>query len=297
MNRRTFLSTVMVAPVIAALAALAACGDPDQAPAEADPTNPGTTPGTTAGTTGVSGIAHPTGAGDVVVKLSYEGGFVPAGTAFVNTPNLLVSGDGRVFTQALIPMIYPGPLLPSILVRTITEEGMQSLLGIAQSAGLLATPPVYEDPTNIADASSTVLTVAAGDETFVHSAYALGITEPHETGARKTLLDATTALGDIENAAGAGNLGPNESWVPTGYRFQARAVDPTELTGQDPAPSVVDWPAARGVSLTDAATCARVDAAAVGRLFLDAKQNTYFKEGDVVYQLAVAGVLPGDPAC
>ena len=41
----------------------------------------------------------------------------------------------------------------------------------------------------------------------------------------------------------------------------------------------------------------RVDAAAIGSLFLDAMQNTYFKDGDVVYRVVVRGVLPGDPAC
>jgi hypothetical protein len=85
--------------------------------------------------------------------------------------------------------------------------------------------------------------------------------------------------------------------VPTTYRLQARVVDPTEVSGQDPPASVVDWPAPAGVLLANAAECARVDAAAAGSLFTDAKQNTYFKEGEIVYQLSVAGVLPGDPAC
>jgi hypothetical protein len=118
-----------------------------------------------------------------------------------------------------------------------------------------------------------------------------------ETGARQNLLEATNKLADVEGAAGAANLGADQPFVPTTYRFQARAIDPAELDSQQPAPSVVEWPAAVGVSLASATTCARVDAATVGSLFLDAKQNTYFKDGDVVYQLAVAGVLPGDPAC
>jgi hypothetical protein len=292
MNRRTFLSAVVVAPVIAALAA---CGDPDQA-ADADPTTPETTPGTTPGTSPAAGIAHPTGADDVVLKLSFEGGFVPAGFAFVNTPSLLVSGDGRVFTPGLVPMIFPGPLLPAINVRTITEDGIQSMLGIASSAGLFAEPPDYAGGENVADASSTVLTLNAADGSFVHNAYALGIDNP-ESPARAKLLEATTALGDLETAAGAANLGPDEPFEPTEYRFQARAVDTSELTGQDPAPTVVDWPATSSLSLAGATTCARLEAGAVGSLFADAKQNTYFKDGDVVYQLSVAGVLPGDPAC
>ena len=95
----------------------------------------------------------------------------------------------------------------------------------------------------------------------------------------------TTALGDIETAAGAANLGTDEPFVPTAYRFQARAVDPTEISTQDPAPTVVDWPAASASLAGHATECARVDAAAVGSLFTDAKQNTYFKDGDIVYQV------------
>jgi hypothetical protein len=231
-----------------------------------------------------------------VLKLSYEGGLVPVGVAFVNTPSLLVSGDGRAFTQGAVPAIFPGPLLPTVLVRTISEDGIQALLGILNDAGLLAEAPDYTGGNNVADAPNTVLTVNADGGSFMHSAYALGIDSP-ESPARQKLLDATTALSDIEHAAGAANLGPDEPFVPTSYRFQARVVDPTELTSQDPAPTTIDWPATAGVSLADATTCARVEADAVGTLFLDAKQNTYFKEGDVVYQLAVAGVLPGDPAC
>jgi hypothetical protein len=154
MNRRTFLSAVVIAPVIAAVAA---CGDPDQAPAEADPTTPGTAPvttpdasDTTVGTAPAAGIAHPTGTADVVLKLSYEGGFVPVGVAFVNTPSLLVSGDGRVFTAGVTPAIFPGPLLPAVNVRTISEDGIQSLLAVVKSAGLLATPPDYSGGENVA---------------------------------------------------------------------------------------------------------------------------------------------------
>ena len=251
---------------------------------------------TTPGTTPTSGIAHPTGADDVVLKISYEGGFVPVGYAFLNTPTLLVSGDGRVFTQGAVPAIYPGPLLPTVLVRTITEDGMQALLGIVKSAGLLAAPPDYAGGEGVADAPNTVLTINADGGSFVHSAYTIGIDNP-ESPARQKLLDVTTALGDIETAAGASNLGPDEPFVPTAYRFQARVVDPTELTSQDPEPTIVDWPPQSSMSLAGATTCARLEAGAVGSLFLDAKQNTYFRDGGVVYQLSVGGVLPGDPAC
>jgi hypothetical protein len=286
MNRRSFLSIAVATPV---LAALVGCGDPDQE-AATDPTTQGTVPGTLPD----AAIAHPTGAADVVLRLTSEGGFVPAGYAFVNTPSLLVSGDGRVFTQGAVPAIFPWPLLPAVMVRTITEDGMQALLKIVQSSGLLTEPPDYTGGDNVADAPNTVLAINANGGSFVHSAYALGIGQP-ESPARQRLLDATAALGDLEKAAGAANLGTNQPFAPTAYRLQARAVDPASATA--PPEPVVDWPTTTGVSLANAVECARVDAAVVGSLFTDAKQNTYFNEGDVIYQLSVAGVLPGDPAC
>lgn len=282
MNRRSFLVALIAAPALAALAT--ACGDPQRVPAGTDPTTPAAV------------IDHPTGAADIVVRLSYEGGLVPVGYAFVNTPALLVSGDGRVFTPGVTTAIYPGPLLPSVMVRSITEQGVQALLGVVERAGLLATPPEYPDRHNVVDASNTVLTITAAGGTFVHKAYGLGIGDP-ETGTRKALFDVVTTISDLSAVAGSANLGVDTPFVATSYRLQARAVDPSKLTGQTPAPTIVDWPTGTAVSLADAGTCARLDAVAVGSMLIDAKQNTYFKDGDIVYQLAAAGVLPGDPAC
>ena len=218
------------------LAAVAACGDDSKKATE--PTPVPNDEGTVEGSAPSSGIAHPTGAQDVVLKLSYEGGFVPVGTTFVNTPALLVSGDGHVYTPAVIPAIFPGPLLPSMLGADNPES-----------------PP------------------------------------------RQALLGAVNIITDVAAAVGEASLGQDQPFVADKYRFQARVVDQAELDSQQPAPTIVEWPGLTTLPLSSAATCAVIDAAAVGSLFVDAKQNTYFKDGDIVYQLAAAGVLPGDPDC
>jgi hypothetical protein len=92
-------------------------------------------------------------------------------------------------------------------------------------------------------------------------------------------------------------VGPEQPFVPEVYRLHARLVEAAEVSAQHPDGLIVEWPTSTGVSLAAATTCARVDAAKVGTLLVDAKQNTYFKEGDAVYQLSAAGVLPGDPPC
>jgi hypothetical protein len=285
MDRRIFLLWSVT------IAALVACGDPSGVSVATDPTTPQTSPATTPSTVPAT-IAHPTGPDEAVLELQYQGGLMAPGGDFASVPYLVVSGDGRIFTPAPASTPAPGPLMENIRVRQTNEDGLQKLLDIVARAGLLATPPEYPDRHNVADAPNTMLTINAGGGTFVHSAYGLGIGDP-ETGARKTLSDAVTALSNVD--VGAGNIDV-ASFVPTAYRLQARVIDP-QWTGQDLAPMIVDWPASAGVSLATASECARVDAAAVGSLFHDAQQNTFFREAGVVYALAVRGVLPGDPTC
>jgi len=268
MNRRTFVSGCLAAPIVGALTA---CRDTHQRAVAID---------------------HPTGADDVVLKLAYAGGLMPENFHFLTVPTVLVSGDRRVFTPAAVTATYPGPLVPPMRVHQIGENQLQSVLAMLTDARLLAPPVDYSGGTNVADATDIVLTISAAGSTFVHSAYALGSTDP-ETGSRKRLLDAEGKMSSMLAAAGAAD----EAFVPTTYRLQARALRADELVGQDQPPTVVDWPARTGLSLADAATCALVAGSPVGSLFLDADQNIFFREGDNTYQLFVAGVLPGDAAC
>src|SRR4051812_48821050 len=104
---------------------------------------PTTAPPTTVG----AGIEHPTGVDDVIVRIAYEGGFVPVEMTFLNLPALLVSGDGHTFVQGPVADIYPGPLLPNIQTSPVSEAGIQDLLALAEEHGLLADVR-YTDPTN-----------------------------------------------------------------------------------------------------------------------------------------------------
>lgn len=294
MDRRSFLSAMAATPVLAAL--LAACGDDSVAPA--DTGTPGTGGDTTAPPAGA--IAHPTGADEVIFRLGYEGGYVPMGYLFMNIPTLLVSGDGRAIQTGAVPAIYPGPLLPALMERSIDETGIQTLLTAAKDAGLLASPPDYSlpDGIGIADAADTVVRLYANGANYVHQAYALDITQSDamaSTPARDNLAAFVAKVSDLETLVGVEHLGESTPLAATAYRFQAMPVDPAQFT--DVAPTVVPWPADTGVVLADAAECAVVDAAKVGALFTDATQLTFFQEGAVAYQLSVIAVLPGDARC
>lgn len=291
-SRRSLLVGAIAIPSVAAL--IAACGDRNSAGTDSTDDTGSTTPGTTPGTGGSGDIAHPTGADDAVLRIAYEGGFVAPGFRFSSPPTLLVSGDGRAFTPAAIPEIYPGPLVMPVMVQSITEAGMQTLLGLADGLGLLATPPDYPPNPQIADAPDTVVTLTAKGGTFVHRAYALFEEQDETDPNRKKLIQFVTKATDLATTVGAAELGEAALFEAKAYRVQAWPVAEADISGGDIPPTILDWPASTGLDLTTANVCATVTAAAVGSLLADAKQNTYFRQADVLYRVSAAALLPGE---
>jgi len=105
------------------------------------------------------------------------------------------------------------------------------------------------------------------------------------------------AASDLTTTVGASELGPEEIDQPVEFRLRSSRVAAGGSEGMDPAPTIIDWSAATGLDLASAAECARIGADAAGQVFAAATQITWFRQGDTVYRIAVAGVLPGDPAC
>ncbi len=294
MNRRTFLSGLVATPALAAI--LAACGD--------DSKSSGSPSTNSDGTPGVTGIDHLTGADDVVLRLGYEGGFVPMGFAFSNVPSLLISGDGHVFAPGATTMEFPGALLPAITTRTITEAGIQRVLDLAGEAGLLAPPPDYTADLQVADVPDTVLILNAKGGAFEHRANALGMAIDESgnptkelTPQREKLSQFVQLISDLPKIAGAENLGPESVLQATEYRFQALVTDQANVDAQDPKPEIIAWPADAKVRLVDAGTCAKSSENAVTSVLVAAKSNTVFQDADVLYTLSAVAVLPGDAVC
>lgn len=283
MNRRSFLTVLIGTPTIAAL--VAACGD--------DSIQSSDTPGS-------GGYVVPTGADEVVLRIGYEGGFTTPGSQFIHSPTLLISGDGRTFTPGATTLQYPGALLPAIIEGTITPDGVQKAIKLADLAGLLGAIPDYSSPGDdlIADAPDTVVTLTVNGVTYEHRAYALGIDSPDgepSTPARENLQEFMDLLMNLPAAVGVENVGVGGPIVADSYRFQAMVVDPTQWT--EPSPTIVAWPAETGVALADSTVCAVAPASKVDALFANATQLTFFEENELVYQLAVIAALPGEPAC
>lgn len=283
MNRRSFLTVLIGTPALAALAA--ACGDDSVQSSDTQ--------------SGASYVV-PTGADEVVLRIGYEGGFTTPGSQFIHAPNLLISGDGRTFTPGATTLEYPGALLPAIIEGSITGDGIQKVVKLADLAGLLGSIPDYSSPGDqlIADAPDTVVTLTVNGVTYEHRAYALGFDMPDggpSTPARDNLQEFVELLVNLPAAVGVENVGVGGPIVAESYRFQAMVVDPTQWT--EPSPTIVAWPAETGVLLADSTVCAAAPASKVDSLFATATQLTFFEENELVYQLAVIATLPGEPAC
>ena len=279
------MDTRIVPVLVVAALGLAACGSDSDSPAAGDSLPPV-----------VDGYQHPTGADEVVIEYAEVGGFMPREFAFRQTPNVLISGDGRSFSPGAQIEIYPGPLLPVVQVWSIGEDGIQQALAAADEAGLFQEID-YEQPTNIADASTAQVTINVNGETHVHSAYALGMGGAPGDGAaaatpeRQALADF---IDELTALASPGPTGDPDIFEPSDYGIEAQVVDDLSAYGTDGIePTVVDWPADAGLRLADAATCAVVSAAEVGDTLLAANQLTFFSDADIIYQVFAKPMLPG----
>jgi hypothetical protein len=227
---------------------------------------------------------HPTGADDVVISIDVYGSGVAPPTRILESdlPSLLVTGDGRVVFQALLPPDAPDPLVRRFAQRDIGEDGLQQLLTLADEHGLLA--EVEYDDSQAAEVVDAVV-VTAGGHTYEH------VSQQH-------LDDFVEA---VESRVGrGGGTGDLESHVTDSYLMLATAID---ATGTDAPPAgtenqVFDWPADAPARLADAAECAEVPAAgAAGDLLTGATASTRFRDGGQTYEVEAIPVLPGSTAC
>lgn len=157
-------------------------------------------------------VPHPAGS-EVVVRIAWTGGFVPYEFIFTSVPRFTLLGDGRVLVEGPQIAIYPGPALPNVQVRRLTEEGIQSILFRIAETGLFDDSHSWTAATQfIADANSTVFTVRADNREVVVDVYALGLlTDPSmvPTGIPADELEAHERLADLE-----GDLLNLDAWIP-----------------------------------------------------------------------------------
>ena len=243
----------------------------------------------------------------VVIRVDWEGGFVPPGVNLSRLPIVLVTADGRVITQGPQDMMYPGPLLPNLQVRTLTAKALADLLERAADDGLLVDADYAGGP--IADAATTVLRITVDGVTFTQSAYALyesldangaeqpsGAPDAAGRAAMRSFIDTLTGLPDDAYT------GASAPYVADGVRIYASAYVPDPAADWMP----VEWPledlATAGESAGDGLgiRCQVVtgdDLETVLPLLESANSATPFRSGGADYSLIVRPLLPGESGC
>lgn len=306
------------APGIALLLLLAACAAPGGAApsssSSADPSVPASEGG------GGDDVGHPTGATDAILVVDTAGGFAMPSMVATRVPMLAVYGDGRVIMQGMQTLEFPGPALPPLIERTMTEDGIQALLSAIEETNLFTEDHAFTGAMAVvADAADTVFTLRTDDREVTVSIYGLGTLDPAmgiPPGVDQGEIQAHGILGRLNDALMTLDTWiPSDAWESEGwqpYEPEAFRLYVRDVTGQpmdgggDLQGQVREWPtdddpAAFGEEVPlfgDGSRCGVVDGEA-GQLWLAelsvANQNTQWTDdGERRFSVLPRPLLPHD---
>jgi hypothetical protein len=252
---RTVPGLLVVLLVLSACAASG--GSPgSSAGTSGDPSPPASAQPSDSGGGGGDDVGHPTGADEPILVVSNEGGFMMIDMMAVQMPSFVLLGDGRVIVQGTQTLEFPGPALPALQERTLTEEGIQLVLAEFEDSGLFtgAEIELLGMQNMVADASTTVFTLNAGDLQSRVAVYGLGTWSEDmgmdpPPGVDQAELDAHELLNSLNNSLLALDMAvPADAWESEGwqpYEPDAFLLYVRDVTGEpiEGGPEQVrEWP-------------------------------------------------------
>jgi hypothetical protein len=288
-------------PAILSVALLAACS-----------LRPG---GSTGPSADPSVFEHPSGDA-AVLRIEFSGGFVASSFLYTSFPAFSLTGDGRVIVPGAQILIFPGPALPAVNLRKLTEDGIQAVLRDVKGTGLFGKSVEFLAAQNfVADVGDTIFTLHADGAEVTVRVYGLGVfdsagTYPgvsaDELAANRTLSRLFQDLGNLDATLPA-TAWADASWQP--YQPQALRLLVRNADADAPDESgignrLLDWPvdsdpATFGDPTFDGAQrCGVVsgqDANDWYAALSSANQLTRFVKGDHRYQVTVRFQLPDEP--
>jgi len=172
-------------------------------------------------------IVHP--AGDaLILSVANSGGFVAPDFLLGALPSFVLTGEGRVLVPAAVAAVFPGPMLPSIMERRLTEKGIQAVLGAVAETGLFRSDlDLHGANAMVADAADTVFTLHADGREVTVSVYALGFLEgtnpPAGMPGNEVLAHRALSLLQ-QRLSGLEQWLPADAWADTGWKpYQPKA--------------------------------------------------------------------------
>ena len=223
-RRTTFLLVSALTVVVAACSGGGASTPPSSDPSTAPSEAPSQAPG----------IAHPTGASDVILRYDEGGGFVMPAFVAANTPHFTLYGDGTVVVRDPAKEAPPAQgdtfRMNPLQIAKLSEDQIQEVLAFALGeGGLAAARPEYLNQM-ISDASTATFTLTTDDLQKTVAVYALGLEDP--SGADGPARAAFKKLADRLVGMVEGGAIAATDYVPEQYRvtiFDAVGAVPSDL--------------------------------------------------------------------
>ena len=321
MSRPTVVFAVLATLIVLVLTlGVVACGTVEKPPGgggssstvppdstSSSDTTSSTIPGSTSTTLSAGSIAHPTGAADVVIRFSTGGGFVPIEFNYTMVPEFTLYGDGRIIETGPVTMQYPGMALPNLQTTIVSEDVIQTMLAAAKEAGLLQNGVDYGQP-GVADVGTTTVTVNAGGATYTSQIYALGF----ETGGNLTMQQqqARAAISSLQGklidpSTLTGEQPAWESYDFTAIRVYSRVFDATTTGSTEIQPGHLPWPladlATSGAEVANGQGLRMVvvagdDLTTIKPLLQKATEITLWDSGEAKYNVWLRPLLPDEAA-
>jgi hypothetical protein len=309
---------------VALLVILSACAAAGGSPGSSE-TDAGSTPPSPSGDGGSSGgIEHPTAAEEPILIVEEAGGFAMPQMIATRVPTFALYGDGRVIMQGAQTLEFPGPALPPLIERTMTEEGIQAVLEAIEDTNLFTGDLELTGAMNVcADCTSTVFRANVNGDEVTIGVLGLGQLDPAlganlenidqaEIDAHAVLSQFRDALMTIDTSVPTGAW-ESEGWqpyAPTAFRLYVRDVTGEPIEGGELPGVVREWPtdddpAAFGEEVPvfgDGTRCGVVEGEAAETWFADlsvsTQQTTWTSDGENRFTVVPRPLLPGDePTC
>ncbi len=278
------------------------------AAAPAGSVGPSSGPVASPGSPGPAGSPGAAGPNALVLRVSYEGGLVAPDSRRTQVPAVSVYADGRIMTAGAVPAIYPGPLMTTLVYRSVGPDGAANILAAAEAAGLTGKDATYPSGP-VEDLPSTVITVVHDGTKTVTTFGSLGgpagpSISPGDSAGRVEAGAADLVGRLMGNDTFGGTVGPGGTYQPLGFQLFVTPGAPQSDTPGLARPPVA-WPLATPLASfgrpdPTSTTGGRVglvtgsDGATLGPILAGATQLTGFTSGGAEWTIAARPLLPDE---
>lgn len=280
-------------------------------------------PSATDGGGGTGGIEHPTGADEPILVVEETGGLAMPQMIATRVPMFALYGDGRVIVQGFQTLEFPGPALPALQERTMSEDGIQAVLEAVEDTNLFTADLRLDGAMQVcADCTETSFRLSANGDEVTVAVFGLGMLDPTlganlenidqaEIDAHAVLSQLRDALMTIDTSVPA-DAWEAEGWqpyAPSAFRLYVRDVTGEPIEGGELPGMVRQWPLAEDdpaafgdevPQFGDGTRCGAVEGEAAEAWFTELsasnQQTIWTSDGDDRFTVVARPLYPGDAA-